>query len=122
MTADKFRDIALSLPEACEAVHMNHPDVRVAGKIFADAWANWGLGNGQVSDFDSQDAGRYDFDRSGHVRAGSMQHAGVDHLIVRAVAEGGEDGDADLVAEIAHRAVAEDEASGVEMVLPKQLS
>lgn len=35
MTADEFRAIALSLPEAVEAEHMNHPDFRVGGKIFA---------------------------------------------------------------------------------------
>jgi hypothetical protein len=35
MTADEFRSLALSLPEAVEAAHMNHPDFRVRGKIFA---------------------------------------------------------------------------------------
>lgn len=35
MTAAEFRRIALSLPEAEEASHMNHPDFRVGGKIFA---------------------------------------------------------------------------------------
>ena len=35
MTADDFRSIALSLPGAVEASHMNHPDFRVGGKIFA---------------------------------------------------------------------------------------
>ncbi len=35
MTATAFRKIALSLPEAEERSHMNHPDFRVAGKIFA---------------------------------------------------------------------------------------
>ena len=35
MTADDFRSIALSLPEAEERAHMNHPDFRVGGKIFA---------------------------------------------------------------------------------------
>jgi hypothetical protein len=29
MTADEFRSLALSLPEAEEAAHMNHPDFRV---------------------------------------------------------------------------------------------
>jgi hypothetical protein len=43
MTADEFRSLALSLPEATEASHMNHPDFRVRGKIFAtlgpeEAW------------------------------------------------------------------------------------
>jgi hypothetical protein len=35
MTADDFRAIALSLPEAVESAHMDHPDFRVGGKIFA---------------------------------------------------------------------------------------
>ena len=35
MTADAFRRIALSLPEAEERAHMNHPDFRVRNKIFA---------------------------------------------------------------------------------------
>ncbi len=35
MTASEFRRIALSLPETIEAIHMGHPDFRVAGKIFA---------------------------------------------------------------------------------------
>ena len=35
MTAAEFRRLALSLPEAEEREHMNHPDFRVGGKIFA---------------------------------------------------------------------------------------
>jgi hypothetical protein len=35
MTADEFRAIALSFPETEESSHMNHPDFRVRGKIFA---------------------------------------------------------------------------------------
>jgi hypothetical protein len=35
MTADEFRRIALSFPEAIESAHMHHPDFRVRGKIFA---------------------------------------------------------------------------------------
>jgi len=35
MTADAFRKLALSFPETEERQHMNHPDFRVAGKIFA---------------------------------------------------------------------------------------
>jgi hypothetical protein len=43
MTANEFRKIALTLPEAVEQSHMNHPDFRVGGKIFAtlgpkEAW------------------------------------------------------------------------------------
>ncbi len=35
MTPDQFRKIALSFDGAIESSHMNHPDFRVAGKIFA---------------------------------------------------------------------------------------
>ena len=35
MTPATFRKLALSLPETEERQHMNHPDFRVAGKIFA---------------------------------------------------------------------------------------
>ena len=35
MTADEFRDLALSMPEAAEVGHMGHPDFRVRNKIFA---------------------------------------------------------------------------------------
>jgi hypothetical protein len=35
VTANDFRRLALSLPEAMESAHMDHPDFRVGGKIFA---------------------------------------------------------------------------------------
>ena len=35
MTPAAFRKLALSLPETEERRHMDHPDFRVAGKIFA---------------------------------------------------------------------------------------
>jgi len=35
MTPNEFRRLALDLPEAVEAEHMNHPDFRVRDKIFA---------------------------------------------------------------------------------------
>src|SRR5437667_9793363 len=46
MTADDFRQLALSLPETAESAHMNHPDFRVKGKIFATlgpAGTDWGM-------------------------------------------------------------------------------
>ena len=45
MTADDFRELALSLPEASEDEHMDHPDFRVRGKIFATLAPNdeWGM-------------------------------------------------------------------------------
>src|SRR4051812_48233820 len=35
MTAEEFRELALSLPEVVEGAHMSHADFRVGGKIFA---------------------------------------------------------------------------------------
>jgi hypothetical protein len=35
MTAAEFRRLALSMPQATESSHMEHPDFRVGGKIFA---------------------------------------------------------------------------------------
>lgn len=35
MTIADFRRVALSMPEASENAHMDHPDFRVGGKIFA---------------------------------------------------------------------------------------
>jgi hypothetical protein len=35
VTANQFRKLALGFPEAVEASHMDHPDFRVANKIFA---------------------------------------------------------------------------------------
>jgi hypothetical protein len=35
MNANDFRRLALSFPETEERAHMDHPDFRVAGKIFA---------------------------------------------------------------------------------------
>src|SRR5947209_7418215 len=45
VTADEFRNLALSLPEASEGAHMDHPDFRVGGKIFATLWpdGDWGM-------------------------------------------------------------------------------
>ena len=43
MTKDEFRGLALGFPESAEGSHMDHPDFRVRGKIFAtlhdkEAW------------------------------------------------------------------------------------
>ena len=45
MTADEFRQLALSLPEATENAHMGRPDFRVRGKIFATIGSDneWGM-------------------------------------------------------------------------------
>jgi hypothetical protein len=45
MTSDRFRQLALTLPDSIESSHMEHPDFRTAGKVFAtlgyprDGWA-----------------------------------------------------------------------------------
>jgi hypothetical protein len=46
MTSDEFRKMALEIPTAIERSHMNHPDFRVAGKIFASLGVpdeSWGM-------------------------------------------------------------------------------
>jgi len=45
MTADEFRNLALDLPGAEERSHMDHPDFRVGGKIFATLGPGeeWGM-------------------------------------------------------------------------------
>jgi hypothetical protein len=46
MTIDEFRKMALEIPTAVERSHMNHPDFRIAGKIFASLGVtdeNWGM-------------------------------------------------------------------------------
>jgi hypothetical protein len=46
MTVDEFRKMALEIPTAVERSHMNHPDFRVAGKIFASLGVpdrSWGM-------------------------------------------------------------------------------
>ena len=57
MTADEFRKLALNFPGAVESSHMNHPDFRVRGKIFATlgypdaAWAMVKLNPEQQQEF-----------------------------------------------------------------------
>ena len=46
MNVAEFRKMALEIPTAVERSHMNHPDFRVAGKIFASLGApdeSWGM-------------------------------------------------------------------------------
>ena len=46
MTVDEFRKMALALPEVVESAHMEHPDFRVGGRIFASLGypdADWGM-------------------------------------------------------------------------------
>ena len=46
MNAEEFRSAALRVPGTVEAAHMDHPDFRVNGKIFASLGypdAGWGM-------------------------------------------------------------------------------
>jgi len=45
MTSDQFRRLALGFPETIESAHMNHPDFRVKGRIFATLGPGekWGM-------------------------------------------------------------------------------
>ena len=46
MTAEQFRRLALSLPEAYSGTHQGHEDLRVGGKVFATLGypdARWGM-------------------------------------------------------------------------------
>src|SRR5436309_8601821 len=45
MTANEFRKLALAFPSAIEASHMNHPDFRIGGRIFATLGPGetWGM-------------------------------------------------------------------------------
>jgi hypothetical protein len=49
MTADDFREIALSLDGVVESSHMNHPDFRANGRIFASLHTNDTLGMVKLS-------------------------------------------------------------------------
>jgi hypothetical protein len=57
MTAAEFRRLALSFPETAERAHMEHPDFRAGGKIFATlgypsaGWAMVKLMPDQQQDF-----------------------------------------------------------------------
>jgi hypothetical protein len=47
MTTDTFRKMALEIPGAVESAHMNHPDFRIEGRIFATLRSihdeDWGM-------------------------------------------------------------------------------
>ena len=77
MTADQFRKIALSFPEAIESEHMAHPDFRVGGKIFAtlnypdDDWAVVKFTPDQQSEFIGRDPEVFQAVKGGWGRRGS---------------------------------------------------
>jgi hypothetical protein len=56
MTAKDFRELALALPETEERAHMDHPDFRVAGKVFATlGYPDTSLGMVKLSPEDQHD-------------------------------------------------------------------
>jgi hypothetical protein len=65
MTANEFRKIALAFSGAIESAHMDHPDFRVAGKIFAtlgypdDEWGMVKLTSEQQRTFVERGAGAF---------------------------------------------------------------
>jgi hypothetical protein len=65
MTPQAFRALALQFPDAIEGVHMEHPDFRVHGKIFAtlgypsDEFATLMLTRGEQAEFVKEGAGAF---------------------------------------------------------------
>lgn len=65
MTAAEFRRLALAVPGAVEGAHMNHPDFRLDGRIFASlgapdaAWGMVKLAPGQQAEFMEQAPGAF---------------------------------------------------------------
>ena len=65
MTANEFRKMALGFPGTVESAHMNHPDFRVAGRIFAtlgypdDDWGMVKLNPQQQRTFTRRAAGAF---------------------------------------------------------------
>ena len=74
MTPEEFRTIALSLPETGERSHMNHPDFRVKGKIFATLSAD--LTTGMASLTPELQADYMAMDASFHPAAGAWGRKG----------------------------------------------
>jgi hypothetical protein len=60
MTAEEFRQIALSLPETEERSHMNHPDFRVRGRIFATLGPDETCGMAKLTPTQQQDFLRFE--------------------------------------------------------------
>jgi hypothetical protein len=55
MTPDEFRRIALSMDGAAEGAHMNHPDFRANGKIFATIYPDGERGMVKLTPEQQQD-------------------------------------------------------------------
>jgi hypothetical protein len=78
MTPDGFRKLALRLPETREGEHMDHPDFRVKGRIFAtihpdDAWGVLMLTPRQQREFVAADPEVFAPVKGGWGRKGATQ-------------------------------------------------
>jgi hypothetical protein len=90
MTAEEFRNLALSLPEASEDSHMGHPDFRVRGNIFAtlgpdDDWGMVKLAAGQQASLVLTEPEVYSPASGAWGRRGAtiVRHCDADELTVR---------------------------------------
>ncbi len=76
MTAAEFRRLALALPSVEERAHMDHPDFRVGGKIFATlGYPDTGYGTLMLSPQD-QDLHMRDYPRAFAPAAGAWGRSG----------------------------------------------
>ena len=88
MTADEFRQLALSLPDATEGAHMGHADFRVRGKIFAslghpeDGWGMVKLTPAQQAEWTAAHGDVF------RPVPGGWGHQGATHVLLRQAREG----------------------------------
>ncbi len=78
MNSEGFRRMALSFPETAEREHMDHPDFRVRGRIFAtlypdDRWGVVMLTPGQQAEFVRSDPAAFTPVKGGWGRRGCTQ-------------------------------------------------
>ena len=74
MTPEDFRRLALGLPGVVEGSHMDHPDFRVEGRIFATIWKGNGvliLRPGQQAELMKKKPGLFEPVKGGWGRRGS---------------------------------------------------
>jgi hypothetical protein len=86
MTANEFRKAALALPDAVEQSHMNHPDFRVGGKIFAtlgrdEAWGMVKLTPEQQAEF------MHDYPKMFEAFNGAWGAGGATRIILKAASK-----------------------------------
>src|SRR5678816_487575 len=83
MTADEFRRLALSFPEAAEGSHMGHADFRVGGKVFATlGYPNERYGVAMLTPQD-QDLLVKDHPKTFAPAAGAWGASGSTHVLLR---------------------------------------